>query len=152
MGVPVSVADEVRSVVSSQAGGLGRRFRRGGGNIAVSELQIGDDIVRVPAFSGTDDVAGFAPYVPNAQRTLGAGGAGRAGRTFLRDVDAEAKVLERILSLTDAETRGTLRLYSELPFCDSCEAMLRNFHKYRPSLTLEISWEGGSKVIRPLLP
>jgi hypothetical protein len=79
-------ADEVRSVISSQSGGLGRRFRRGGGNIAVSELQIGDDIVRIPAFSGADDLAGFAPYVRNSDRVSRAGGAGRGARNFLRDV------------------------------------------------------------------
>jgi hypothetical protein len=142
----------MRAFVSSQLGGLGKRFRRGGGNIAVSELQIGDDIVRVPAFSGTDDLAGFAPYVKNSDRVLGAGGAGSGTRNFLRDVDAEAKILERILSLTTAETRGTLRLYSELPFCDSCQSVIANFHKYRPSLTLELITKDGSRLISPRLP
>lgn len=131
---------------------MGRRFRRGGGNIAVSELQIGDDIVRIPAFSGTEDLAGFAPYVRNSDRVLGAGGAGRGAGNFLRDVDAEAKILERMLSLTTAETRGTLRLYSELPFCDSCQAVIANFHKYRPGLTLELVWKDGSRLIPPRLP
>lgn len=131
---------------------MGRRFRRGGGNIAVSELQIGDDIVRIPAFSGTEDLAGFAPYVRNSDRVLGAGGAGRGAGNFLRDVDAEAKILERMLSLTTPETRGTLRLFSELPFCDSCQAVIASFHKYRPGLTLELVWKDGSRLIPPRLP
>ncbi len=145
-------SDEVRSAVSSQSGGLGRRFRRGGGNIAVSELQTGDDIVHIPAFSGTDDLAGFAPYTRNSDRVLGAGGVRQGAGNFLRDVDAEAKILERMLSLTTAETRGALRLYSELPFCDSCQAVIANFHKYRPSLTLELVTKDGSRLISPRLP
>ena len=67
----ISFMRAVLTTTSSKTGTLGRRFRRGGGNVAVSELQIGGETIRIPAFSGTDDLDGFAPYVPNTERVLG---------------------------------------------------------------------------------
>ena len=52
-------------------------------------------------------------------RRLGSAVVGNPGHEFLRDADAEAKILEAMLDLTTPETRGTLRLYSEREICPS---------------------------------
>ncbi len=131
---------------------LRSKFLKGRGNVAIGELEVGGKTTTVPAFSGTDDLDGFAKYVENEKRVLKAGGAGKPGKTFLRDVDAEAKILEKMMQMTTPDSTGTIYLFSELPFCQSCEAMIQNFRKYRPHITLDLAWNGGSEIIPARIP
>ncbi len=67
--------------------------------------------------------------------------------TFLRDVDAEAKILEQTFQMTGPETKGTLRLFTERDPCSACSEALANLRKYRPNLKIEVYWKGGSMVL-----
>jgi hypothetical protein len=139
------MAKDYRSYLGSRVSGLNHANRtdilRGGKNIAISDLEIAGKTIRVPAFSGPANAAGFAPFVPNESRVLQVGGAGK----FLRDLDAEAKILEKVLSMTTPETTGTLRVFSEIPVCPACQETFSNFAKYRPGLRIEVfDGRGGS--------
>ena len=143
-------AQTYRSYLSSDLSGLEKKTRldilRGGKNIGIGELEIGGKTTRVPAFSGQADVPNFAPYVQNENRVLQVGGHGK----YLRDVDSEAKILEKMMSMTTTETAGTLRVFSEIPVCPACQETFSNFAKYRPGLRIEVyDGKGGSFIIEP---
>jgi RHS repeat-associated protein len=151
-------ANEMRSFVASQKGDLGRHYRRlrNGkfqGTIAVSELEIDNEVFRLPAFSGEKNITGFAEYIRNSGRNLEAGGAlGGTGNVFIRDSDAEAKILEFVLNMTNSDTKAIFRLYSEREFCRSCAQMVENFHRYRTNLTLELYYGKGSSRFVKIVP
>lgn len=123
-----------------------KKFKKGKGNIAVGELDTGGKKDRYTGFSGEQDVEGFVEFVPNDKRELQTGPAktpGKNGKIFMRDVDAEAKILEKIIQATSPNAKGTLRLYTELPTCRACSRLIENFLKHRPYMSVELGWDGG---------
>ena len=74
------------------------------------------------------------------------------GKVYLRDVDAEAKILEQLIHMTNRETKGTIRLFTEHVTCGSCTEMIHIFQKYRPHMKIELSWKGGNVTLPPLKP
>lgn len=122
-----------------------KKFGKGRGNVAVSKLDADGEVSDIVAISGEVDVDGFAPYIPNDERRLKAGGAGH-GR-YLRDVDAEAKILEQTLNMTTDDSTGVLRIFTELPMCDGCSALVRNFQRYRLGIAVEVvDGKGGRRL------
>jgi len=136
-------ADLARKYLGTQNGELGKKFRNGGGNVSVGELKTGNTSTPVQAFSGEKDLKEFAKFVPNGQRTLPVGGVGE----YIRDVDAEAKILEEVTHMTQPGTKGTLRVFTEKEPCKACAEAFKNLQKHRPNLTIEIHWKGGSTIL-----
>ncbi len=53
--------------------------------------------------------------------------------------DTEAKILEDIASqIEDVNINGTIRLYSELPCCQSCSNIILEFKRRFPNIKLKI--------------
>ena len=53
--------------------------------------------------------------------------------------DTEAKILEDIASqITDPNVSGTINLYSELPYCQSCSNIILEFRRMFPNIELNI--------------
>lgn len=97
------------------------------------------------AVSGNDGnvqySARFAPYVANEQRSLKAVEVATEtsnGRGILKDVDAEAKILESLYSRTTPTTSGTLDVASSLDVCDSCRQVFQAFEAERPNIKVRV--------------
>jgi The BURPS668_1122 family of deaminases len=52
--------------------------------------------------------------------------------------DGEAKIAEYIYRNTNKDTRGTIRIVTDRPACDSCSRILTNLARERPNLNIEI--------------
>ena len=124
------------------------KYKGIGGNVGIADYNIGGKTGTIKAFAG-DNTAfvngipvaldGFAPYVPEADRQLKTTIVGG----FSREIDSEAKILEEILSnVYEPGDRGTIRLISTRPICNSCGPVIENFvEKVRASggnITVEV--------------
>ncbi|QDT65250.1 deaminase domain-containing protein [Calycomorphotria hydatis] len=145
-------AAQTRSYLASKEGRNWKKFRtREAGTkkapvVAVSELELDNQTFTVRAFSGETQLDNFAPYVPDPNRRLKANIDYPEKSQFLRDVDAEAKIFERMLDLTNPNTSGTLRMYVDKILCLSCKDMAKRFKKLRPNIKLELSWPDGAET------
>jgi hypothetical protein len=52
--------------------------------------------------------------------------------------DGEAKIAEYIFRNTDKSTKGTIRIVTDRPACDSCAYVLSNLARERPGLNIEV--------------
>ncbi|MFN6205569.1 MAG: deaminase domain-containing protein [Planctomycetota bacterium] len=55
---------------------------------------------------------------------------------FDRAFDAEVFVLENLARKLKPGDSGTIKLVSELPFCDSCSDVIRQFREMFPNIRL----------------
>ncbi len=113
-------ADTVRKYLAGQDTRLGKQILKGKKNIAVGEVRLGEESYSLQAVSGQTDPEGFTKFVPNEERSLKAGGAGK----YIRDVDSEAKILEQTMQMTNPESTGTIRIFTEKKPCDACNSSL----------------------------
>jgi RHS repeat-associated protein/uncharacterized repeat protein (TIGR01451 family) len=61
------------------------------------------------------------------------------GQRHLRAFDAEAIILETIARRLGPDSSGTIRLFSELPFCGSCSGVIKQFEQLFPKVKLVVS-------------
>lgn len=55
---------------------------------------------------------------------------------WLRNTDSEYMILEYIASKADTQTYGTIKLFSELPICPSCQSVIGQFSEKFPYIDL----------------
>ena len=129
--------DEIRQTLPSDL--------KKSGNMAVADVTIPGLPTEFKAFSqvqtasnkgalaadGTD--RGFSYLKPADQRLLHGY---QSVKGYDRSVDTEAKILEDIASRTQPSTQGSVVLYTQLTPCPSCQAIIEDFRRIRPNITL----------------
>jgi hypothetical protein len=108
-------------------------------NIAFAEYEIDGLTDEIIGVSGKADRAGTAG-VPNQRKfetiTTPDGNP--------RTLDAEVKILEELASQLPNNASGKVHLFSELPFCESCAGVIKQFKEQFPNVEVIIS-HGPSK-------
>jgi hypothetical protein len=108
-------------------------------NIAFAEYEINGSTGESIGVSGKADRAGTAG-VPNQRKfetiTTPDGNP--------RTLDAEVKILEELASQLPNNASGKVHLFSELPFCESCSGVIKQFKEQFPNVDVIIS-HGPSK-------
>ncbi|WP_458122145.1 deaminase domain-containing protein [Paenibacillus sp. Z6-24] len=108
-------------------------------NIAFAEYEINGSTGEIIGVSGKADRAGTAG-VPNQRKfetiTTPDGNP--------RTLDAEVKILEELASQLPTNVTGKVHLFSELPFCQSCSGVIKQFKEQFPNVEVIIS-HGPSK-------
>lgn len=96
-------------------------------NVAYPDYEIDGEVGRVVGVSG-DAVRKGASDIPEVRRF----------ETFEighpRDFEAELKTLENLGSRLPSNAVGTLHLFSEIPFCASCEGVIDQFENAYPGI------------------
>jgi RHS repeat-associated protein len=126
----------------------GRSMR---GNVAVAEVR--DDRGARTAISvsgeGQYNLPGLAPYTPPEHMQIVTGQA----NGYPRAADAEAKLLETLLRDTRPNGRGTVRIYSERPVCESCaQYAIPSFQQQRRGYRVITQDGNGLETDHPPLP
>ncbi|WP_143192080.1 deaminase domain-containing protein [Paenibacillus helianthi] len=108
-------------------------------NIAFAEYEINGSTGEIIGVSGKADRAGTAG-VPNQRKfetiTTPDGNP--------RTLDAEVKILEELASQLPNNASGKVHIFSELPFCESCSGVIKQFKEQFPNVEVIIS-HGPSK-------
>ncbi|MGZ0050582.1 deaminase domain-containing protein [Brevibacillus gelatini] len=108
-------------------------------NIAFAEYEINGSTGEIIGVSGKAERAGTAG-VPNQRKfetiTTPDGNP--------RTLDAEVKILEELASQLSSNASGKVHLFSELPFCQSCLGVIKQFKEQFPNVEVIIS-HGPSK-------
>jgi len=109
-------------------------------NIAFAEYEINGSKGEVMGVSGKADRVGTAG-VPSERKfetiTTPDGNP--------RTLDAEVKILEELASKLPSDASGKIYLFSELPFCDSCSGVIKQFKELFPNTEIILS-HGPSKT------
>jgi RHS repeat-associated protein len=117
----------------------------GRNTVAVAELILdGKKVSTLNALSGGADCEGLEPYIPNDQRVLKCGKINGA----MRDVDAEAKILESVLKSTKESDKGCVLIFVDgpKPVCKSCKGVIEEFMKMRLCIPVIVEWRGGAST------
>jgi len=68
---------------------------------------------------------------------------GGGGRTWLRNTDSEYKMLNKLASdlggaqgVVKANIAGEIKIISELPYCASCQGIIKQFNEMFPNVKL----------------
>ena len=103
-----------------------------GKNVAFAQFKISGQEETLVAVSGETNLPGLAP-VPK----------GRVFNTFVingdRANDAEVKLLEKLALRLKSESTGIIKIYSERPFCKSCQNVIDQFRRRFPKVELIVS-------------
>lgn len=108
-------------------------------NIAFAEYEINGSTGEIIGVSGKADRAGTAG-VPNQRKFKTITTPDGNPRTL----DAEVKILEELASQLPSNASGKVHLFSELPFCQSCSGVIKQFKEQFPNVEVIIS-HGPSK-------
>lgn len=137
--VPIRAGDGLRRTIeirrASEAAGDIISKRK---NIAFAEVDVTAFQGELRAVSGQAARSGFvSPSNIRLFNTKEAGG-------FFRGFDAEAHLLEDLAKRLSPDSFGTVRLFSELPICTSCQGVVQQFQSMFPKIKLVVS--GGPKL------
>ncbi|MCG8916362.1 hypothetical protein L6E12_11230 [Actinokineospora sp. PR83] len=73
----------------------------------------------------------------------------RGPADIARDYDSEWKLLEHLAKGRSGQEKGWIRIYSERPVCESCQAVIADFEKKFPNVTVTYEDLGrGKKITR----
>ncbi|KEY58177.1 RHS repeat-associated core domain-containing protein [Serratia sp. DD3] len=124
----VTRAAEHRSNFGGKPGGIGK-----GRNIATSNYDIDGVSGVADAVSGRGSIPGFVDIPDPSNRLFTT-----TTVSHPRDFDSEAKILEHIGSEITTDSKGTINIFSELPICDSCQGVIRQFGDMFPGVKINI--------------
>lgn len=112
-------------------------------NIAYADYDIegidGPQQGSVKAFSGEGEMDGFAGIPePSEQSLTHRLDILNNGRGVERGLDTEIKILEDLFARTTPESSGTVRLFSDIDVCPSCQRAITQFALDRPNIEIQI--------------
>lgn len=86
------------------------------------------------AFSGEGHLDGYVDAPADAKRMLTT----TVYRNMDRALDTEAKIMEQVLKDTTSDSLGTVRLFSKIDICGSCQGVITQLALSRPKLNIEV--------------
>ncbi|WP_198675816.1 RHS repeat-associated core domain-containing protein [Kribbella monticola] len=131
-----TAAERERAALST----LAETLRAGGGigkdrNLAVAQFSIDGESGQMAAVSGVAPRAGFVGMPKNPMFWRGSGDLRRAS-------DTEWKILEKVASMSQSTSRGTVSMYSERTVCPSCSDVINQFKWRFPNINIQV-YSGG---------
>ncbi|MFJ5566775.1 deaminase domain-containing protein, partial [Lysinibacillus xylanilyticus] len=140
--------------VAEARGQLSNKYKSGG-NFAYAEVNIsGVNKKDFYAHSGIQDAAKKIPGTEEfsfqtSNPTFKAIEApNKAGKSFLRDVDTEYKILNDLAERigTNYEAKGKVKLFTEKVVCDSCDQVIQQFNKKYPNIEVEVIHNSDNSI------
>lgn len=101
-------------------------------NVAIADYEIDGQSGQQIGVSGKHQYPGSAPMP--AEYTLD-----RGSDDIARRADSEMKILEDMKSNLSPDASGKVRIYSERPVCDSCQAVVDDFQRSFPNIEVTFS-------------
>jgi RHS repeat-associated protein len=104
-----------------------------GKNIAYAEVNLGGDTQEVVGISGGKLRGNTAPPPISRQfQPIEVGG-------YVRDLDAEVKILEDLARVLPQNSSGVVRLFSQFPVCESCTGVVEQFRAAFPDIQVIVT-------------
>lgn len=102
-------------------------------NVAYAEVNFGGETRELVGISGEKLRPGTVP--PPASRMFTPQEVGG----YVRELDAEVKILEDLARVLPQEASGVVRLFSEFPVCESCSGVVQQFRAAFPDVQVIVT-------------